>query len=93
MQVNFSPYGQPGDLGRVSLNFNYKINFKDFCTKFCVCFPQIHCTLQNISNAFIIVTPWSGPSGGTCVAGCQKLELWGFAMAPHRLRVIVKLCI
>ena len=31
MQVNFPPYGQPGDLGggrskgRISLNFNYKI--------------------------------------------------------------------
>ena len=42
MQVNFSPYGQPGDLGvrskgRTSLNFNYKIKFKDMCTKLCVC--------------------------------------------------------
>ena len=45
MQVNFLPYGQPGDLwvrskGRISLNFNYKINFEDFRTKLCV-FSQI----------------------------------------------------
>ena len=42
MQVKFSPYGQTGDLGvkllgRISFNFNYKVNFKDFYTKAFVC--------------------------------------------------------
>ena len=42
MQVNFSLYCHPGDLGvrskgRISLNFNYKIEFKVLCTKLCVC--------------------------------------------------------
>ena len=47
MQVNFSPYGQPGDLGvrskgRISLNFNYKIKFK-------ICVPNFVCVLTNTS--------------------------------------------
>ena len=42
MQVKFSPYGHTGDLGvrskgQISLNFSYKVNFKDFYTKLCVC--------------------------------------------------------
>ena len=42
MQVKFSPYGQTGDLcmrprGQLSLNFRYKVNFKDFNAKICVC--------------------------------------------------------
>ena len=42
MQVKFSPLGQTGDLGvslkvQISLNFNYKVNFKDSYTKLCVC--------------------------------------------------------
>ena len=42
MQVKFLPYGQTGDLGvrskgQISLNFNYKVNFKDFYTNLCVC--------------------------------------------------------
>ena len=42
MQVKFSPTGQTGNLGvkskgQISLNFNYKVNFKDFHTRLCVC--------------------------------------------------------
>ena len=44
MQVNFHPRkkGQTSDLGarskgQISFNFNYKVNFKDFYTKLCVC--------------------------------------------------------
>ena len=42
MQENFSSLGQTGDLGvrskgQISFNFNYKVNFKDFYTKLCVC--------------------------------------------------------
>ena len=95
MQVNFSPYGQPGDLwlrskGRISLNFNYKINFEDFCTKLCVCSHKY--VIKHIKRIYHCVA-WVMPQGGTWGGGFQKLELWGFAMAPHRLRVIVKFCI
>ena len=41
MQVKFSPWSQTGDLGvrfkGQILNFSYKVNFKDFYTKLCVC--------------------------------------------------------
>ena len=45
MQVEFSSYGQTGDLGvrskgQISLNFGYHVNFKDFYTKLCVCFQK-----------------------------------------------------
>ena len=84
MQVNFSPYGQPGDLwvrskGRISLNFNYKMKFKDLCTKLCVCLIN---TLYNISNGIIIVSPGSCPRGGTWGAGCQKLSFWDLRWRP-----------
>ena len=26
-----------GSIGQISFNFNYKVNFKDFYTKLCVC--------------------------------------------------------
>ena len=85
MQVNFSPYGQPGDLGvrskgRISLNFNNTIKFKDLCAKLFVCF--LTNTLLNIPNGIIIVSPGSYPRGWTRGAGCQNLELLGFEMAP-----------
>ena len=84
MQVNFSPYGQPGDLwvrskGRISLNFNYKINFEDFCTKLCVC---SHNNVINISNGFIIVSPGSCPRGGTLGGGYQKLDCGDLRWRP-----------
>ena len=42
MQVKFSSYGQTGDLGgevkgQISINSGYRVNFKDFYTKLCVC--------------------------------------------------------
>ena len=43
--VNFTPYGLTGDLGvrskgQISLNCNYKVNFKELCQSLCV-FSQI----------------------------------------------------
>ena len=42
MQVKFLPYGQTGDLGvrskgQISLNYSYKVNFKDIYTKLHAC--------------------------------------------------------
>ena len=42
MQVKFLSYGQTGGLGvrskdQIALNFGYHVNFKDFCTKLCLC--------------------------------------------------------
>ena len=41
MQVKVSSYGQTGDLGvrskgQISLNFDYQVNSKFFCSKLCV---------------------------------------------------------
>ena len=41
MQVKFLSYGQTGDLGvrskgQISLNFDYQVNSKFFCSKLCV---------------------------------------------------------
>ena len=43
MQIHFLPHGQTGDLGvrskdQISLNFNYKVNFKEFIPNF-ACVP------------------------------------------------------
>ena len=33
-----APWGPgEGSKSRISFNFNYKVNFKDFCTKLCTC--------------------------------------------------------
>ena len=42
MQVKCLPLGQTGDLGvrflgQILLNLTYRVNFKDFYTKLCVC--------------------------------------------------------
>ena len=50
-----------GSKGQISFNFNYKVNFKDFYTKLCVC------SIQNISNGIFILLPRSCPRGGTLV--------------------------
>ena len=62
--VNFlSP--PPGALGRgqKSLNFNYKVNFKDFYSKLCLCSRKWK--IQNISDGVFILSPGSCPRGGT----------------------------
>ena len=58
----------PGALGRgpkgqISFIFNYKVNFKDFYTKLCVCSHKLK--IQNISNGICIMSPGSCPRGGT----------------------------
>ena len=55
----------PGDgsKGQISFNFNYKVNFKDFYTKLCVCSHKWK--IQNISDGIFILLPGSCLSGGT----------------------------
>ena len=65
MHVNFSPYGQPGDLwvrskGRISLNFNYKINFEEFRTKLCMCSHKY--VIKHIKRIYHCVA-WVMPQG------------------------------
>ena len=56
-------------IGQISFNFNYKVNFKDFYTKLCVCSHKWK--IQNISDGIFILSPGSCPRGGTLgVFGC-----------------------
>ena len=59
-----APWG-PGEEsnGQISFNFNYKVNFKDFYTKLCVCTHKWK--IQNISDGIFILSPWSCPRGWT----------------------------
>ena len=52
-----------GSKGQISFNFNYKVNFKDFYSKLCVCSHKWK--IQNISDGVFILLPGSSPRGGT----------------------------
>ena len=59
-----APWGPgEGSKGQISFNFNYKVNFKDFYSKLCVCSHKWK--IQNISDGFFILSPGSCPRGGT----------------------------
>ena len=50
-----------GSKGQISFKFNYKVHFKDFYTKLCVCSHKGK--KQNISDGIFILTPWVMPQG------------------------------
>ena len=57
-----APWGpKEGSKGLISFNFNYKVNFKDFYTKLCVCSHKWK--IQNISVRILILPPGSCPRG------------------------------
>ena len=59
-----APWGPgEGSKGQISFNFNYKVNFKDFDSKLCVCSHKGK--IQNISDGIFILSPGSCPRGGT----------------------------
>ena len=59
-----APWGPgEGSKGQISFNFNYKVNFKDFYSKLCVCSHKWK--IQNISDGIFILAPGSCPRGGT----------------------------
>ena len=60
------PLGPWGGVKRSNIiNFNYKVNFKDFYTKLCVCSHKWK--IQNISDVIFILSPGS----------CPRVGLWG----------------
>ena len=75
-QICFGPapwgFGE-GSKGQILFNFNYKVNFKDFYTKLCVCSHKWK--IQNISDRIFILSPWSCPRGGGagCAQGAKKI--------------------
>ena len=73
-----APWGPgEGPKGQISFNFNYKVNFKDFYSKLCVCSHK--CKIQNILAGFFILSPGSCPRGGT----------WGYLGAKIKFRPAV----
>ena len=51
-----------GSKGKISFNFNHKVNFKDFkdfYAKLCVCSHKLK--IQNISDGIFILSPWVVP--------------------------------
>ena len=59
-----APWGPgEGSKDQISINFNYKVNFKDSYTKLCVCTHKLK--IQNISDGIFILSPGSCPRGGT----------------------------
>ena len=70
-----------GSKGQISFNFNYKVNFKDFYSKLCVCSHKW--MIQNISDGIFILSPGSCPRGGT----------WGYLGAKIKFHpVFCPLC-
>ena len=83
MQVNFSPYGQPGELrvrskGGISLNFNHKIKFND-CTKLCVCSHKY--TIKHIKRNYHCVLGHA-PGVVLGVLGVKNLSFWDLRCRP-----------
>ena len=66
----FAPPPGEGSKGQISFNFNYKVYFKGFYTKLCVCSHK--CKIQNISDDIFILLPESCPRGGLCGAGSAQ---------------------
>ena len=91
MRATFSSYGQTGDLrvrskDQISLNFRYHVNFYQ---PLCV-FSQIK-DRKYIEQNFNSVVRIMGQGWDLGCWGSKTLA-WGFAMAPHRLRVLVINC-
>ena len=79
MQVNYSSWGQTGDLGvrskgPISFNFNYKVNFKDFYTKTLCVFSQMKDTKHTGTRRDFHSVAWVMPQGWG-VRGAQGVKI------------------
>ena len=90
MQVKFSSWGQTGDLGvrSKSLNFGNHDNFKHFLYQTLCVFSQIE-DRKHIEQNFHSVAGVMPQGWDLGVLGSKTLACMGFAIAPHRLRVLV----
>ena len=72
------PVGPWGGVKRSNIiNFNYKLNFKDFYSKLCVCSHKYK--IKTYQMFFFILSPNSSPRGGT----------WGYLGAKIKFRPAV----
>ena len=74
-----APWGNGGgSKGQISLNFNHKVNCKDFYSKLCVCVLTNE-RYKTYQSFFFILSPGSCPRGVT----------WGYLGAKIKLRPAV----
>ena len=76
-----------GSKGQISFNFNYKVNFKDFYTKLCVCSHKWK--IRNISDRLFILSPGSCPRSGTlghwgCQGGQFFFQTWSCGISNRQ---------
>ena len=74
-----------GSKGQISLNFNYKVNCKDFHTKLCVSSHKLK--IYNISNKIFILSPglcpWRVGLGG---AGGSKIYFSEHGQSAYQIK-------
>ena len=76
-----------GQKGKISFNFNYKVNFKDFYSNFvCVLTNERYKTYQ---TGILILLPGSCPRGGTlgrweCPGGQFFFQTWSNGILNRR---------
>ena len=68
---------------QISLNFDYHVNYETLCA-----FLQIK-DRKHIEHNFHSVAGVMPQGWDLGVLGGSKTLAWGFAMAPHRLRILV----
>ena len=81
------PPPPPGEGSIGQILFNYKVNFKDFYTKLCVCSNKWK--IQNISDAIFILSPGSCPRAGIlghwgCPWGNFFFQTWSCGISNWR---------
>ena len=90
----------PGEESKdqISFNFNYKVIFKDFYTKLCVCTHKWK--MQNISDGVLILSPGLCPRGGSLGAGgaqgvkksnlvCDISNRWGWRAEKNVSKIFI----
>ena len=80
-----APWGPgEGSKGQISCNFNYKVNFKDFYTKLCLCSHKWK--IQNISDGIFILSPGSCPRGAGGAQGVKKnfIQTWSCGISNRQ---------
>ena len=83
-----APWGPgEGSKGQISFNSNYKVNFKDFCTKLCACSHKWK--IQNISEGFWFCRLGHAPGVGLWGTGGAKskkknFQTWSCGISNQR---------
>ena len=76
--------------GQISLNLDYHVNSKIFIPIFVCVLTNKYC--KHIEQNFDSVAGVMTQGWDLGVLGGSKTSAWGFAMAPHRLCILVPIC-